>query len=39
MRMTRCMKSAFVPAADIELGTVETRPARFAASARAPLES
>jgi hypothetical protein len=39
MKMTLCVQSAFVPAEDIELGTVETRPARFAASARAALES
>jgi hypothetical protein len=36
--MTRNMQVACLPA-DIGLGTLETRPAPFAASARAPLES
>jgi hypothetical protein len=39
MRMTRPMQSALVPSEDIELGAVETRPARLPASPRALRES
>ena len=38
MRMTRCTQSAFVPAQDIQFGTVKTCAAWFAAFAGAPLE-
>jgi hypothetical protein len=39
MRMTRCIQSAFVSAEGIQLRTVKTRAAWFAASARAALGS
>jgi hypothetical protein len=38
MSMTRCVQSAFVPAEQIELGTVGASH-RFAASGRAPQET
>ena len=39
MSVTRCVQSAIVPAEDIELDTVQTRPAGLAASGRAPQET